>query len=56
MIPCYGTNGKRQRINNKLIQEECKIWVLITEVSDYLVQCRSYPGTKKGKQFASSAK
>ena len=56
MIPCYGTHGNRQRINNKLIQEEYKIWVLIAEAYGYVVQFRSYPGTKKGKQVASSAK
>ena len=56
MIPCYGPHGSRQRINNNLIQEEYKIWVLIAETYGYVFQFRSYPGTKKGKQVASSAK
>ena len=56
MIPCYGTHGSRQRINNKLIKEEYKIWVLIAEAYGQVVQFRPYPGTKKEKQVASSAK
>ena len=56
MIPCYGPHGSRQRINNNLIQEEYKIWVLIAETYGYVFRFRSYPGTKKGKQVASSAK
>ena len=56
MIPCHGTDGSRQQINNKLIQEEYKIWVLLAEAYGYAVQFRSYPVTKKGKQAASSAK
>ena len=56
MVPCYGTYGSRQRISNKSIQEECKIWVLVAETYDYVVQFRPYQGAKKGKQFASSTK
>ena len=46
----------RQQINNKSIQEEYKIWVLIAEAYGYVVQFKPYQGAKKGKQFASSAK
>ena len=56
MIPCYGTDGSRQQINNKLIQEEYKIWVLVAESNGYVVQFTPYQGAKKGKQFASSTK
>ena len=56
MISFYRTHGSRQRINNKLIQEQYKIWVLIAEVYGFVVQFRSYLGTKKGKKVACSAK
>ena len=56
MIPCYGTHGRRQQINNKLIQEEYKIKVLFVEAYSYVVQFRPYQGAKKGKQVASSTK
>ena len=56
MIPCYGTDGSRQQINNKLIQEEYKIWVLVAEANGYVVQFTPYQGAKKGKQVASSTK
>ena len=56
MIPCYGTQGSRQWINNKSIQEEYKFWVLVAERYGYVVQFRPYQGAKKGKQVASSAK
>ena len=56
MIPCYGTHGSRQGINNKSIQEEYKIWVLAAEAYGYVVQFRSYQVTKKGKEAASSSK
>ena len=46
----------RQRINNKSIQDEYKIWVLIAEAYGYVVQFKPYQGAKKEKQFASSAK
>ena len=46
----------RQRINNKSIQDEYKIWVLIAEACGYVVQFKPYQGAKKEKQFASSAK
>ena len=42
----------RQQINNKSIQEEYKIWVLIAEAYGYVVQFKPYQGAKKGKQFA----
>ena len=50
---CYRTHGCRQRINNKPIREECKIWVVVTEALVYVVQFRR---AKKGKQVASSTK
>ena len=53
MIPCNGTHGNRQRINQS-IQEEQKTWVLVAEADGYVVQFRSYQGAKKGKQVASS--
>ena len=56
MIPCNRTHGSWQRINNRSIQEEYKIWVLVTEVYSYVVQIRPYEGAKKGKQVASSTK
>ena len=56
MIPCYGTHDSRKEINNKSIQGEYKIWVLVTEAYGYLVQFRPYQGAKKGKQVASSTK
>ena len=56
MIPWYGTHGSRQRINNKSIQEEYKIWVLVASAYDYVVQFRPYKGAKKGKQVSSSTK
>ena len=56
MIPCHGTHGSRHRINNKSIQEEYKIWVLVAEAYEYVVQLRLYKGAKKGKQVASSAR
>ena len=37
MIPCYATHGSRQLINNKLIQEEYKIWVFVAEAYGYAV-------------------
>ena len=43
-------------MNNKLSQEEYKIWVLVTEAYGNVVQFRPYQGAKKGKQIASSAK
>ena len=46
----------KQPKNNKSIQEECKIWVLIAEAYGYVVQFKPYQGAKKGKQVASSAK
>ena len=46
----------KQAKNNKSIQEECKIWVLIAEAYGYVVQFKPYQGAKKGKQVASSAK
>ena len=33
MIPCYGTHGSRQQINNKSIQEKYKMYVLVAEAS-----------------------
>ena len=56
MIPCYRTHGSRQRINNKSIEEECKIWVLVAETYGCVVPFRPYQGAKKGKQIASSNK
>ena len=56
MNPCNGIHGSRHRINSKSIQEECKIWVLVTETCGYVVQFRPYQGAKKEKQFASSTK
>ena len=56
MITYCGTHGSSQRINNKSIQEEYKIWVLIAEAYGDVVQLRPYQGAKKGKQVASSAK
>ena len=56
MIPCCGTHGSRQRINNKSIREEYKIWVLVAEAYGYVVQFRLYQGGKKGKQVASCTK
>ena len=55
MVPCYGTHGRRQRVNN-LILEEYKIWVLVAEAYVYVVQIRPYQGAKKAKQVASSTK
>ena len=37
MIPCYGTYGSWQLINNKSIQEEYKICVLVAEAYGYVV-------------------
>ena len=56
MITYCGTHGSSQRINNKSIQEEYKIWVLTVEAYGYVVQFRPYQGAKKGKQVASSGK
>ena len=56
MIPCHGTHGSRHRINNKSIQEEYKIWVLVAEAYGYVVQFTPYHGTRKGKQVDSSTK
>ena len=42
----------KQPKNNKSIQEECKIWVLIAEAYGYVVQFKPYQGAKKGKQVA----
>ena len=47
MIPCYITHGSRHRINNKSIQEEYKIWVLVAETFDFVVQFKPYQGAKK---------
>ena len=38
--------------NNKSVQEEYKIWVLVAQAYGYVVQFRPYQGTKKGKQVA----
>ena len=56
MIPCNGTHGSRQRINNKLIQDEYKIKILVVEAYSYVVPFRPYQGAKKGKHVASSTK
>ena len=40
MILCYGTQGSRQRVNSKSIQEEYKAWALVAEAYDYVVQFR----------------
>ena len=56
MIPCCGIHGSRQQINNTLIQEEYKVWVLVAEAYGYEVQFRTYEGAKKGKQATSSIK
>ena len=56
MIPCYRSHGGKQRINNKSIQEEYKIRVLVVEVYGYVVHFRPYQGGKKGKHFPSSIK
>ena len=40
MIPYCATHGSRKRLNNKLIQEEYKIWVLVAESCGLLVQFR----------------
>ena len=39
-----------------MIQEECKIWVLVVKVYGYVVQFKPYQGVKKGKQVASPTK
>ena len=54
MIPCYESHGSRQRINNKSIQVEYKIWILVKQAYGYVVHFRPYQGAKKGKQVASS--
>ena len=56
MIPYYGSHGSTQRINNKSTQKENKIWVLVAEAYDYVVQFRPCQSAKKGKQAASSTK
>ena len=56
MILCYATYGSRQLINNKSIQEEYKIWVLVAEAYGYAVQSRPYQSAKVVKQAASSIK
>ena len=56
MIPCCGTHSSRQRINNKSIQEQYKIRVLVAEAYRYVVQFRPYQGAKKGKQVAPCTK
>ena len=56
MISCCGTHGSRQRINNNLIQEECKILVLVAEVYGYVGQFRPYQDVKKGQQVVFSTK
>ena len=55
MIPCYGSHGNKQPII-KLILEEYKIWVRVTEAYGYVVQFRPYQGAKKRNDFASSTK
>ena len=37
---CYRTHGCRQRINNKPIRDEYKIWIVVTEALVYVVQFR----------------
>ena len=56
MIPCCRIHGSRQQINNKSIQEEYKVWVLVAEAYGYEVQFRPNQGAKKGKQATSSIK
>ena len=56
MTPCHKTHGSKHQINNKSIQEEYKIWVLVAEAYGYVVQFRPYHGTRKEKQVASSTK
>ena len=56
-IPYHKTHGSRHRINNKSIQEEYKIWVVVAKAYGYVFQFR--PNNivqKKGKQVASSTK
>ena len=43
-------------MNNKSIQEEYKIWVLVAGTYGNVVQFIPYQGAKKGKQVASSTK
>ena len=54
MIPCSGSHASTQQINNKSIQKEYEIWVLVAEAYGYLVQFRPYQGAKRRKQAASS--
>ena len=56
MIPCHGTHGSRQRINNKSIQKEYEIWVLVAEAYGYVVQFRQYECAKKRKKVVSSTR
>ena len=49
-------HDSRERVNNKSILEEYKIWVLAAEAYVYVVQFRLYQGAKKEKQVASSTK
>ena len=43
-------------MNNKSIDEECKIWVIVGEAYGYVVQFIPCQGAKKRKQVASSTK
>ena len=56
MISYYRTHGSKKRINNKSIQEEYKIWVVVAEAYGYVVQFRPYQDGKEGKQVASYTK
>ena len=55
MIPCQGTHGSRQQINNKSIHKEYKIYFFVAKGYGYLVH-QTYQGAKKGKQVPSSTK
>ena len=48
MITYSANHSSRQRISNKPIRVECKLWVL-AETYHYVVQFEPYQGVKKGK-------
>ena len=47
MIPCFGRNSSKQRIQNKPVRVEYKQWVL-AETSGYFIQFDLYQGVKNG--------
>ena len=53
MLPYFGRNGRKQRIQNKPVRSGYKMWVL-AESNGYVINFDPYQGAKNGKKHHSS--